>query len=162
MGHRTRRTARRLRRASLALGLLLALAGVAVAQDAAPFRADARRLAAAPTALRQKLREDPFAYFRFLNTDWATAACGAFRTELPALPSAILHGDAHVEQYAFTKTEHGLDDFDDAAHGPSVIDLVRFLGSADLVARRRGWTAERERIFDRFFDGYQRALADPA
>ena len=126
------------------------------------FEPDLGRLAAAPPALRQGLRDDPFTYFRFLNKDWAARVCEAFREDLPSLPTAILHGDAHLEQYALTATAHGLDDFDDAAHGPSVIDLVRFLGSVDLVARRRGWTAERERLFDRFFDGYARALVDPA
>jgi len=146
----------------LAVAVLLVIGSVAGAQGPAPFRPDAGRLAAASPALQERLREDPFVYLRFLNTGWAAAVCEAFRGELPALPNAILHGDAHVEQYAITATAHGLDDFDDAAHGPSVIDLVRFLGSTDLVARRRGWTAERERLFDRFFDGYARSLADPA
>jgi hypothetical protein len=142
------------------LAVFLATVCVAAAQ-AALLRPDASRLAAAPPALQERLREDPFVYFRFLNTDWAAAVCEAFRADLQGLPSAILHGDAHLEQYALTATAHGLDDFDDAAHGPSVIDLVRFLGSVDLVARRRGWTDERERLFDRFFDGYSRSLADP-
>jgi Uncharacterized protein conserved in bacteria (DUF2252) len=147
---------------SLAVAVLLANGSVAGAQVPAPLRPDAGRLAAAPPALQERLREDPFVYFRLLNTDWAAAVCEAFRGELPALPTAILHGDAHLEQYAVTATAHGLDDFDDAAHGPSVIDLVRFLGSTELVARRRGWTADRERLFDRFFDGYSRSLADPS
>ena len=144
------------------MAVLLAGSSAAGAQVSVPLRPDAGRLAAAPPAIQERLREDPFVYFRFLNAGWATAVCEAFRGELPALPPAILHGDAHLEQYALTATAHGLDDFDDAAHGPSVIDLVRFLGSIDLVARRRGWTAERERLFDRFFDGYSRSLADPA
>ena len=144
------------------MAVLLATGGVAGAQVSAPLRPDTGRLAAAPLAMQERLREDPVVYFRFLNADWAAAVCEAFRGELHALPSAILHGDAHLEQYALTATAHGLDDFDDAAHGPSVIDLVRFLGSIDLVARRRGWTAERGRLFDRFFDGYSRSLADPA
>ena len=149
-------------RGSLALAFLLASAGVAGAQATAPLRPDPGRLAAAPPALRQGLRDDPFTYFRFLNRDWAARVCEAFREDLPSLPTAILHGDAHLEQYALTATAHGLDDFDDAARGPSAIDLVRFLGSVDLVARHRGWAAERERLFDRFFDGYARALVDPA
>jgi uncharacterized protein (DUF2252 family) len=126
------------------------------------LRPDAGRLAAAPPELQVRMREDPFAYFRFLNAPWAAAVCDAFRGDLPRFPTAILHGDAHIEQYAITATAHGLDDFDDAAHGPSVIDLVRFLGSIDLVGRRRGWTAERDRVFDRFLDGYSRALASPS
>jgi uncharacterized protein (DUF2252 family) len=145
----------------LALAVAAGAADVGGGQAPPPFRPDASRLAAAPPGLQARLREDPFAYFRFLNTAWATAVCEAFRGELHALPSAILHGDAHLEQYALTATARGLDDFDDAAHGPSVIDLVRFLGSIELVARRRGWTAERERLFDRFLDGYTRSLADP-
>jgi hypothetical protein len=155
-----RRPGRRLR-ARLSMAALLATACAAAAQ-AGVLRPDASRLAAAPPALQEQLRKDPFVYFRYLNTDWAAAVCEAFRADLPGLPTAILHGDAHLEQYALTATAHGLDDFDDAAHGPSVIDLVRFLGSVDLVARRRGWAAERERSFDRFFDGYSRSLADPS
>jgi hypothetical protein len=108
------------------------------------------------------MREDPFVYFRFLNSAWAAAVCDAFYADLPALPTAILHGDAHLEQYALTASARGLDDFDDAAHGPAAIDLVRFLGSIDLVSRRRGWTGDRNRLFDQFFDGYTRALSDPA
>lgn len=149
-------------RGAFVLAVLLGAAGVVGAQVGAPLRPEAFRLAAAPAALQAGLREDPFVYFRILNMEWAARVCDAFREDLPALPTAILHGDAHLEQYALTATAHGLDDFDDAAHGPSVIDLVRFLGSTDLVARRRGWTRERERLFDRFFDGYSRSLADPA
>jgi hypothetical protein len=144
------------------VAVLLATGSAGGAQTGAPFRPDAARLAAAPPALQQKMREDPFVYFRFVNAGWSAAVCEAFRGELPVLPPAILHGDAHLEQYAVTATAHGLDDFDDAAHGPAVIDLVRFLGSTDLIARGRGWTADRERLFDRFLDGYARALADPA
>ena len=72
-----------------------------------------------------------------------------------------LHGDAHLEQFALTKDAWGLDDFDDSARGPALIDIVRFLGSIDLAARRRGWTRERETLFDRFFDGYRRGLSEP-
>ena len=108
----------------LALAVVLAAGDVAGAQVSAPLRPDAGRLAAAPPAMQERLREDPVVYFRFLNADWAAAVCEAFRGELHALPSAILHGDAHLEQYALTATAHGLDDFAAAAHGPSVIDLV--------------------------------------
>ncbi len=73
-----------------------------------------------------------------------------------------LHGDAHVEQYALTKDAWGLDDFDDSTRGPAFVDITRFLGSIDLAARRRGWTRDRDRLFDRFFEGYRRGLADGA
>ena len=142
--------------------LLVLAASGAAAETPSPLRAEPDRLAAAPPGLKAQLREDPFVYFRFVNSAWAARVCEAFRPELPSLPAAILHGDAHVGQYALTATARGLDDFDDAARGPAVIDIVRFLGSVDLVARRRGWDAERERLFGRFLEGYTRGLSDPA
>jgi hypothetical protein len=66
-----------------------------------------------------------------------------------------------LEQYAFTAIEHGLDDFDDSAEGPAVLDFVRFLGSIDLGTRQRDWTDERENLFDAFFRGYRQATRDP-
>jgi hypothetical protein len=128
----------------------------------AALRPDPAWLASAAPELRARLREDPFIYFRSLNTPWAGRVCEAFRADLRSLPTAVLHGDAHVGQYAVTATAYGLDDFDDAARGPSVVDMVRFLGSVDLITRRRGWAGDRERLFDRFFDGYLRALSDPS
>ena len=73
-----------------------------------------------------------------------------------------LHGDAHVEQYAFMNDAWGLDDFDDSARGPALVDIVRFLGSIDLAARQRGWTRDRDQLFDRFLAGYRRGLSDPS
>jgi hypothetical protein len=145
-----------------ALALLASAAGCTHDPVADPLRAEPSRLAAAPLDLQQRLREDPFVYFRFVNMEWASRVCASFRDELPALPPAMLHGDLHVGQYAITATARGLDDFDDAARGPSVIDSVRLLGSVDLIARRRGWIAETARVFDSFFDGYNRGLSNPA
>ena len=67
-----------------------------------------------------------------------------------------LHGDAHVEQFAIAQEAWGLDDFDDSARGPAAVDIVRFLGSIDLVARQRSWEKDRDRLFDRFVEGYKR------
>jgi hypothetical protein len=72
-----------------------------------------------------------------------------------------LHGDAHVEQFALSQDAWGLDDFDDSARGPAVVDIARFLGSIDLVARQRSWEKNRARLFDRFVEGYKRGLAEP-
>jgi hypothetical protein len=79
---------------------------------------------------------------------------------LGALPDVHLHGDAHLNQYAYTLTDHGLDDLDDTISGPAALDIVRFLGSVDLASRARGWTTEREVLFDEFFRGYRAALLD--
>lgn len=112
--------------------------------------------------LMSRLRKDPHAYFRFINKAWARRVCAEFAADLPALTRVRLHGDAHLEQYAFTAAAHGLDDFDDTSEGPSVIDSVRFLGSLDLAARQRGWVADVDALFDEFFRGYRTALRDPA
>ena len=118
------------------------------------------RLAAASAKLVASLGADPFNYFRFVNLPWAQRVCEAFAGDLRVLPTVHLHGDAHVEQYAYTSTARGLDDFDDSALGPSVIDLVRFLGSVELAARARGWEAGDDFLFDRFLAGYRAGLAD--
>jgi hypothetical protein len=40
------------------------------------------------------------------------------------------------------------------------VDLVRFR-SVDIALRRRDWSRSREAVFDRFFAGYRRGLAEP-
>jgi hypothetical protein len=128
---------------------------------AAPLRPDPAALARSTPDLRARLREDPLVYFRFVNRPWTARVCEAFAPVLAGLPVVQLHGDAHVEQYAFTTEAWGLDDFDDSARGPALVDIVRFLGSVELAVRSRGWTRDLDRQFDAFFDGYRRGLADP-
>lgn len=107
------------------------------------------------------LKADPYVYFRFINRPWARAVCEVLSPELAEMPEVRLHGDAHVSQYAFTRTDHGLDDLDDTIDGPAALDIVRFLGSIDLATRARGWTAEREALFDEFFQGYREGATSP-
>jgi hypothetical protein len=111
--------------------------------------------------LRAQLVADLYAYFRFINTPWLRAVCEAFSNDQPPLPVVRLHGDPHLEQYAFTSDSRGLDDFDDSAAGPFVVDLVRFLASVQLALHARGWQDETRRAFDAFFEGYRTTLADP-
>ena len=85
--------------------------------------------------------------------------CEVF-ADVPDAPIVRLHGDAHVEQFAFTKDAWGLDDFDDSARGPTFVDSVRFLGSIELAARQRGWAKERDPLWDRFFAGYRSGLTN--
>lgn len=110
--------------------------------------------------MRDRLRADPYNYFRFINHEWTSRVCDIFAADLPKQPIVQLHGDAHIEQYALTKEAWGLDDFDDSTRGPAFVDITRFLGSVDLAARRRGWTRDRDRLFDRFFEGYRRGLSE--
>jgi hypothetical protein len=121
---------------------------------------DSARLAAAPDDLRRRIAVSPLAMFRFVNQAWAHEVCEAFGPDLATLPGVRLHGDAHVEQYAVTSTARGLDDFDDSARGPSVLDIVRFLGSVELTTYERGWEKSNPAILDSFFAAYRRALAD--
>jgi uncharacterized protein DUF2252 len=114
----------------------------------------------ASAELVDRLRADPFNYFRFINRPWIARVCEAF-ADVSDLPMVRLHGDAHVEQFALTKDAWGLDDFDDSARGPAFVDIVRFLGSIDLATRQRGWTRDRDALWDRFLEGYRRGLSDP-
>jgi hypothetical protein len=112
--------------------------------------------------LRVRLAATPMAFFRFVNSAWTREVCEAFSAEARELPTARLHGDAHVEQYAMTATARGLDDFDDSARGPAVIDIVRFVGSLELAAAQRGWTASLPEAIDAFLAGYRQGLENPS
>ena len=143
---------------------MLALIAVSVsgaARGAEPLRAEPHSLEDAPPKLIERLRADPYDYFRFVNRSWIARVCEVFRKDVEELPAVRLHGDAHVEQFAVTKDAWGLDDFDDSARGPAIVDIARFLGSIDLVARQRSWGKDREKLFDRFVEGYKRGLIEP-
>ena len=125
-----------------------------------PLRPHPQVLASAPAELIDRLRADPFTYFRFINRAWTERVCEAF-ADLTSPTIVRLHGDAHVEQFALTQDAWGLDDFDDSTRGPAFIDIVRFLGSLDLASRERGWSSARDRLWARFFEGYRLGLSDP-
>jgi Uncharacterized protein conserved in bacteria (DUF2252) len=132
----------------------------AAADAPPPWLSDADA-AQIPPALLGALRASPYAYFRFVNTSWARRVCEAFAFDPEPLVRVQLHGDAHLEQYAFTRSARGLDDFDDSAQGPPTIDLVRFLGSLHLATRERGWTDSLDGIIDEFFRGYRMGAQEP-
>jgi hypothetical protein len=120
----------------------------------------AQEASSLPPVLVETLRQSPYAYFRRVNRIWNGRVCDAFSGE--SLPMVRLHGDAHVEQYALTGRAHGLDDFDDSAEGPAVVDLARFVGSLHVAAARRGWESGTNQAIDQFFRGYLQGLRDPA
>ena len=111
--------------------------------------------------LAARLKATPHAYFRFVNRAWTQAVCTAFAGDVADLPAVRLHGDAHVEQYSVTDDAYGLDDFDDSATGPAIIDITRFLGSVTLVAVQRGWSGSNAAAVDAFLDGFRRAVNEP-
>lgn len=145
-----------LRQAGLAMVACVAL--VAPPSAHGQIRPDPAALARASPELVERLRADPFAYFRFVNRSWTTRVCAAF-ADVQDLPLVRLHGDAHVEQFALTKDGWGLDDFDDSTRGPEFVDIVRYLGSIDLATRQRGWTSDLPALRERFFDGFRRGLS---
>ena len=124
------------------------------------LRPDPEALALASPQLLERLRADPYAYFRFVNRSWTSRVCAAF-ADVRDLPPVRLHGDAHVEQFALTTDALGLTDFDDSTRCPEFVEIVRFLGSIDLAMRQRGWTSARVALWDRLFDGYRRGLSTP-
>ena len=128
---------------------------------ASRFASEWARAAEAPE-LRARLASSPLGFFRFVNQAWTQEVCEAFASEYGRLPLARLHGDAHIEQYAVTDGARGLDDFDDSARGPAVVDIVRFLASLELAAGQRGWSSSLPAAVDAFFAGYRRALVDPS
>jgi hypothetical protein len=140
---------------------MLCILALGAAESRGQLRLEQDRLARASPQLVEALKADPFNYFRFVNRPWIARVCEVFAADLPRIPVVRLHGDAHVEQFALTEHAWGLDDFDDSARGPALVDIVRFLGSIDLAVRGRGWTRDRDVLFDRFFEGYRRGLAEP-
>ena len=142
------------------LALIGVVAGVGCARSHLDISAEV--LASARPEVLERVRGNPYNYFRLVNREWTMRVCEMLAADLPGQPVVQLHGDAHVEQFAYMGDAWGLDDFDDATRGPAPVDIVRFLGSIDLVARERGWSHDRDRTFDRFFDGYRKGMSDPA
>ena len=140
---------------------VIAVALLGAARDPGPIQAEPKSLERATPELIARLRADPYDYFRFVNRPWIARVCEVFAKDVQELPVVRLHGDAHVAQFAVTQSAWGLDDFDDSARGPAVVDIVRFLGSIDLVTRQRSWENQRDKLFDRFVEGYKQGLIEP-
>jgi Uncharacterized protein conserved in bacteria (DUF2252) len=153
----------RARQGCLFAGLVLATVCIvlfALPPARGQLRPHPAALEGASVELIDRLRADPFTYFRFINRAWTERVCEAFADVTD--PTIVrLHGDAHVEQFALTNNAWGLDDFDDSTRGPAFVDIVRFLGSIDLATRQRGWTRDRDAPWDRFFEGYRQGLSNP-
>jgi uncharacterized protein (DUF2252 family) len=164
---------RRLGTAAIGLGLSAAVASFACA---APNKAPERPRAASirpfdvdlasmaqplDPALVSRVRQSPTTFFRFVNVAFGNEVCRLFQPQLSSMGVVSLHGDPHLLQYAITDTGRGLTDFDDAASGPPVLDLLRFSTSLVLACRARGWDGEIDAVLDGFFRGYRSALADP-
>ena len=111
--------------------------------------------------LADRVRSDPYAYFRLLASAFSRRVCVEFDGLIDEMPLVNLHGDAHIEQYAITPTAHGLDDFDEAGMGPGVVDLVRFASSIHFACRRAAFDCDPEAAVDEFLDAYAQGIANP-
>ncbi|NUP09908.1 MAG: DUF2252 family protein [Polyangiaceae bacterium] len=106
-----------------------------------------------------RIGDSPHAYFRFTQRLFARAACKRFESMRASLPLVRLHGDPHVEQYFVSDIGRGLNDFDDASVGPSVMDLTRFAASTLLAAKLQGLDdAKTSALLDELFRGYRAGL----
>ncbi len=106
--------------------------------------------------LPKKVARDPYAYFRFINSQFSTVVCGELGDFAGSAPVVPLHGDAHLEQYALTDIGRGLTDFDDIATGPAIIDLARMATSLVLIARLRAFAEDV--ALEAFVTGYREGL----
>ena len=139
----------------------ISLVIMAAAAGAAPLGPEAN-LSTARRLNCSNYSEPTLTFTSDSSTAPGARACAMYSGKISrATPIVRLHGDAHLEQFALTKDAWGLDDFDDSARGPAAIDIVRFLGSIDLLTRQRSWIKARDPLFDRFFDGYRRGFAEP-
>lgn len=108
------------------------------------------------------VRSEPYAYFRLLANAFSQRVCAEFEGQIDEMPLVNLHGDAHLEQYAFTPRAHGLDDFDEAGMGPGVVDLIRFASSIHFACRRVSFDCDPQAAVDAFLNAYAMGLEDPA
>ena len=109
--------------------------------------------------LVRRLARDPYAYFRFVNRAFSRESCRRIEALIPKAPLVHLHGDAHLEQFVVTERAAGLSDFDDAAFGPAVLDLLRFGASIFVAGKLRGSSDTAERSWTSFIEAYWSGLA---
>lgn len=113
----------------------------------------------APAAVIERLREEPFAYFRMLAEPFELRVCREFSDVAASLPMVPVEGDAHVEQFAVTSGGYGLDDFDRGGFGPAVVDLVRYATSLHLTCAQVKFPCDADRLVQRFLQRYGEGLA---
>ena len=120
-----------------------------------------------PKLVRLKLRlmlDDPFTFFRGANhlfvRDWP-------ELRPPDLgPDILICGDLHLENFGVYRTAEGdfrydINDFDDAAVGPSSLDLVRCTTSIFLAAERWKLTpTEATGMALAYLEHYRRAMLE--
>ena len=158
--------------AALCVVICVAWIGVSRAQGShvdppfggqASFRLNkaALRISGAPASLVDSLSANAYRYFRMLARQFAARTCFEFRDLRWRLPSVAVHGDAHIEQFVTTSSSFGLEDFDMAGFGPSVVDLVRYAASIHIACAGVKWPCNADEAVSAYFDAYREALDRP-
>src|SRR6188472_4011671 len=75
---------------------LISVSVIGAARGSEPLRPEPQSLERAAPELIERLRTDPYNYFRFVNRSWIARVCEVFARDLEELPIVRLHGDAHV------------------------------------------------------------------
>jgi hypothetical protein len=110
----------------------------------------------------KRMREGPFQFLRATFWRWAETILD-IRPELGGAPATLAVGDIHVENFGTWRDAEGrlvwgVNDFDEAAEMPYLLDIVRLGASAALGAKR----VSPERITASIVEGYREGLASPA
>ena len=113
-------------------------------------------------AKHRKMADGPFSFLRATYWRWAETILDLC-PELTGAPPVLAVGDIHLENFGTWRDAEGrlvwgVNDFDEAAEMPYVLDLVRLATSA-VLARARGRT--HAKVCAQVFNGYLLGLANP-
>jgi Uncharacterized protein conserved in bacteria (DUF2252) len=111
----------------------------------------------------EKMASEPFVFLRATYWRWAETILDTC-PHLANAPATLAIGDTHLENFGVWRDEDGrlvwgVNDFDEAAEMPYVLDLVRLATSA-LLARSMGGS-KFARVCSSILEGYERGLEKP-
>src|SRR5205809_6794101 len=112
----------------------------------------------------KRMTKTPFIFLRATYFRWAKKI-GTWCPEVIDAPKVLAVGDLHLENFgtwrdADGRLVWGVNDFDEAAHMPYTLDLVRLATSALLAHGKQG--APADAIARAILSGYRRGLEDPS
>jgi hypothetical protein len=112
----------------------------------------------------KRMTESPFIFLRATYFRWAKKI-GTWCPELMDAPKTLSVGDLHLENFGTWRDEDGrlvwgVNDFDEAAEMPYVLDLVRLVTSI-LLAPRRHREVSDQAAANAVLRGYREGLDDP-
>jgi hypothetical protein len=115
---------------------------------------------------REKMTDSAFVFLRATYWRWAetiAVACPDLNKR-PKPPSVLAVGDIHLENFGTWRDDEGrvvwgVNDFDEAAEMPYVLDIMRLATSAVLARPAR--TPTLRTICDSILDGYEEGLKAP-